>query len=212
MRVLVNGVRLFFDVEGVSLVPDGPAMREKPTLLLLHGGPGFDHSIYKPAYSALSDLAHVIYLDHRGNGRSDAGPREAWTLAQWGDDVRGFCEALGIERPIVLGASFGGKVAMAYATRHPFHPAKLILISTDAAGGAHKDRRVAMFEKLGGPQVGAMARRRFHEGHSDKASLDAWQRLAFPFYTRTPRDPNLARRAVHNPEVLHWFTRPGGED
>ena len=53
MRVLVNGVQLFFDVEGASLVPDGPSMREKPTLLLLlHGGPGFDHSIYKPAYSS----------------------------------------------------------------------------------------------------------------------------------------------------------------
>jgi len=62
-------------------VPDGPIMREKPTLLLLHGGPGFDHSIYKPAYSSLVDCAQVIYLDHRGNGRSDAGPKEAWTLA-----------------------------------------------------------------------------------------------------------------------------------
>ncbi len=52
MRVLVNGAQLFFDVEGASHVPDGPSMREKPTLLLLHGGPGFDHSIYKPAYSS----------------------------------------------------------------------------------------------------------------------------------------------------------------
>jgi proline iminopeptidase len=212
MRVLVNGVRLFFDVDGASLVPDGPAMREKPTLLLLHGGPGFDHSIYKPAYSTLADLAQVIYLDHRGNGRSDAGPKEAWTLAQWGDDVRAFCETLGIERPIVLGASFGGKVAIAYATRHPSHPAKLVLISTEAAGGTHKDRRVAMFEKLGGPEVGTMARRRLYEGHSDKASLEAWLRLAFPLYTRTPRDPEVPRRIVSNPDVLQWFTRPGGED
>jgi len=212
MRILVNGVRLFFDVEGASLVPDGPAMREKPTLLLLHGGPGFDHSIYKPAYSALADLAQVIYLDHRGNGRSDAGPKDAWTLAQWGDDVRAFCDALGITRPIVLGASFGGKVAMAYATRHRSHPAKLILISTEAAGGTHKDQRVAMFEKLGGPEVGAMARRRLFEGHRDRASLDAWLRLAFPLYTRTRRDPNVPQRIVGNPEVLEWFTRPGGED
>jgi len=82
MRVLVNGVQLFFDVQGASLVPDGPTMREKPTLLLLHCGPGFDHSIYKPAYSSLADCAQVIYFDHRGNGRSGAGPKEAWTLAQ----------------------------------------------------------------------------------------------------------------------------------
>ena len=62
MHVSVNGVRLFFDVEGTKFVPDGPAMRERPTLLLLHGGPGADHSIYRPAYSALSDIAEIVYL------------------------------------------------------------------------------------------------------------------------------------------------------
>jgi proline iminopeptidase len=152
VHVAVNGVRLFFDVEGAALVPDGPRLREQPTLILLHGGPGFDHSIYKPAFSARSDVAQVIYLDQRGNGRSEDGPRESWTLAQWGDDVRGFCDALGIAKPIVYGASFGGMVALAYATRHPDHPAKLILVSTDAKGGSHVDRRIALFERFGGPR------------------------------------------------------------
>jgi pimeloyl-ACP methyl ester carboxylesterase len=213
MHVRVNGVQLFFDVEGAKLVPDGPAMREKPTLLLLHGGPGFDHSIYRPAYSALSDIAQVIFLDHRGNGRSEDGPSEAWNLAQWGDDVRAFCDVLGIVDPIVLGVSFGGMVALAYATRHPAHPSKLVLISTEAAGGTHRERRIQLFERFGGPEVGALARRRFLEvqGHTDQASLDAWRRLAFPLYTRTRRDPDMARRAVSRSEVLHWFTKPGGE-
>jgi pimeloyl-ACP methyl ester carboxylesterase len=213
MHLLINGVRLFFDVEGAKLVPDGPAMREKPTLLLLHGGPGFDHSIYKPAYSALADIAQIIYLDHRGNGRSEDGGRESWNLAQWGDDVRAFCDALGIVNPIVLGVSFGGMVALAYATRHPDHPSRLVLISTEAAGGTHLDRRVALFERFGGPEVGALARRRFLEvqGQADRAALDAWRQLAMPLYTRTARDPDMARRAVSRSEVLHWFTRPGGE-
>jgi pimeloyl-ACP methyl ester carboxylesterase len=213
MHVRVNGVQLFFDVEGAKLVPDGPAMREKPTLLLLHGGPGFDHSIYRPAYSALADIAQVIFLDHRGNGRSEDGPSEAWNLAQWGDDVRAFCDVLGIVDPIVLGVSFGGMVALAYATRHPAHPSKLVLISTEAAGGTHRERRIQLFERFGGPEVGALARRRFLEvqGHTDQASLDAWRRLAFPLYTRTRRDPDMARRAVSRSEVLHWFTKPGGE-
>jgi pimeloyl-ACP methyl ester carboxylesterase len=213
MHVLVNDVRLFFDVEGASLVPDGPAMREKPTLLLLHGGPGLDHSVYKPALSSLADIAQVVFLDHRGNGRSEAGPQETWTLAQWADDVRGFCEAVGIARPIVYGASFGGTVALAYAARHPAHPAKLILVSTEAAGDTHLDRRVALFERFGGPEVGTLARRRFLEGwgHGDVASVEAWLRLAFPLYTRTPRDPDVARRAVRRLEVTQWFTRPGGE-
>ena len=213
MRVVVNGVRLFFDVEGASLVPDGRHMREKPTLLLLHGGPGLDHSLYKPAFSTLADIAQVVFLDHRGNGRSDPGPSESWTLAQWADDVRAFCEALAITRPIVYGASFGGTVALAYATRHPDHPAKLIVVSAEAAGDTHLERRVALFERFGGPEVGALARRRFLEGrgHADPASVEAWLRLAFPLYTRTPRDPDAGNRAVRRPEVTHWFTRPGGE-
>ncbi len=213
MHLSVNGVRLFFDVEGTKLVPDGPVMREKPTLLLLHGGPGADHSIYRPAYAALSDIAQIIYLDHRGNGRSEDGPRESWTLAQWGDDVRAFCEVLGIVDPIVLGASFGGMVAMSYATRHPDHASKLILISTEALGGSWPERRVELFERFGGPEVGALARRRFLEtrGHPDQASRDAWRRLAMPLYFRIPRDPDAARRAVSRPEVAHWFTRSGGE-
>lgn len=212
MQVSVNGVRLFFDVEGAKLVPDGAVMREKPVLLMLHGGPGADHSIYRPAYSALSDIAQVVYLDHRGNGRSEDGPHERWNLAQWGDDVQAFCEALGITDPIVLGASFGGMVALSYATRHPAHPSKLILISTAASGAEHLDRRVELFERFGGAEVGALARRRFLEvqGH-DEASRDAWGRLAIPHYFRKPRDPDMARRAVNRPEVLHWFSRPGGE-
>jgi pimeloyl-ACP methyl ester carboxylesterase len=214
MFISVNGVRLFFDVEGAKLVPDGPVMREKPVLLMLHGGPGADHSIYRPAYSALADVAQIVYLDHRGNGRSEDGPRESWNLAQWGDDVRAFCDALGIVDPIVLGASFGGMVAMAYATRHPAHPSKLVLISTEAAGGSYRERRVALFERFGGPEVGALARRRFlqPEAPLDQEARDAWRRLAMPVYTRIPRDPDMARRAINRPEVaLHWFAKPGGE-
>jgi proline iminopeptidase len=211
MYVKVNGIRLFFDVEGAKLAPGAAGMSEKPTLVLLHGGPGMDHSGYKPGFSQLADLVQIVYLDHRGNGRSEHGPRESWNLAQWGDDVRGFCDALGIERPVVLGTSFGGMVALAYATRHPAHPGKLILISTEAAGGTHLAERIELFERLGGPDVGDLARRRFLGGEVDAAMLEAWIRLAFPVYNRRPRDPAAVQRAILNPECNLWFTRPGGE-
>ena len=47
MRVQVGGVRLFFDVDGTKLVADGPWMRERPTVVLLHPGAGFDHGLFK---------------------------------------------------------------------------------------------------------------------------------------------------------------------
>jgi proline iminopeptidase len=211
MHVQVNGIRLFFDVEGAELAPAGGSMRRKPTLILLHGGPGMDHSGYKPRFSELADVCQVVYLDHRGNGRSDPATPETWTLAQWGDDVHAFCETLGIERPIVYGASFGGTVAMSYATRHPRHPGKLVLVSAEAQGASHYAERIAMFEKLGGAEVGALARRRFLGGQVDPAMLQDWIRLAFPVYTRKPRDADAVKRALLRPEVNLWFTRPGGE-
>ena len=71
MQVDVNGTRLWFDVEGPGLVPDGDRMRQRPTLLLVHGGPGvYDHTYFKPDFARLGDLAQVVYLDLRGHGRS----------------------------------------------------------------------------------------------------------------------------------------------
>ena len=73
MRIQVRDVKLFFDVEGTKLRPVGTRMQAVPTLLLLHGGPGSDHSEFKLGFSQLADIPQVIYLDHRGNGRSDRG-------------------------------------------------------------------------------------------------------------------------------------------
>jgi pimeloyl-ACP methyl ester carboxylesterase len=95
MHVAVNGTTLFFDVDGAKLVPDGRTMREKPTLIVLHGGPGHDHSIFKTGFSQLTDIAQIIYLDHRGNGRSVGSGKGSWNLNQWGDDVKGLCDASG---------------------------------------------------------------------------------------------------------------------
>src|SRR5579859_4814892 len=182
MRVEIGGCRLFFDVEGAKLRPDGPRMREAPTVLLLHGGPGADHSIFKPAYSRLAEIAQVIYYDHRGDGRSDGRDDAAhWRLAQWGDDVKALCDALEIERPIVMGVSFGGYVAMAYALRYPAHPAKLILCST-AASPSKKAIQVEVFERLGGAAAGAAARA-FLEEPTPEATRE-FMRICGPLYRR----------------------------
>jgi len=84
MRLTVNGTKLFVDVEGAKFVPDGDILREKPTIMLLHGGPGFDHSQFKPQFSQLADVAQLVYLDHRGCGRSDRDDPSSWTLENVG--------------------------------------------------------------------------------------------------------------------------------
>ncbi|NQW12461.1 MAG: alpha/beta hydrolase [Alphaproteobacteria bacterium] len=210
MRVMVNGVRLYFDVDGAAQVPEGPTMRGRPTLLLLHGGPGSDHSGFKPWFSRFADIAQVIYLDHRGNGRSDDGSAEEQTLAQWGDDVAGFCEALEIERPVVLGLSFGGFVAQSFATRHPAMPGKLILMST--ACRSVFERKYEAFEALGGADA-RRAAERFWGGdlETDPSVLDAWDRHCRPYYNTTAQDPEARHRAIRREATEARFFRRGGE-
>ena len=200
MYVEVNGTKLFFDVEGAKFVTDGGSMREKPTVVLLHGGPGFDHSNFKPEYSQLADVAQLVYLDHRGNGRSSRNDPGSWNLDTWADDVKGLCDALEIERPIVLGWSFGGFVAMAYAARHPEHPARLILQSTAAHLSA--DRIAAAFGELGGPAA-AEAARAFWTDH-DNESVGRYLEHCIPLYHSEPLTEQMTR-CVLNLELLTGF-------
>jgi proline iminopeptidase len=203
MHVRVNGVRLFFDVEGAKLVPDGPAMREKPTLILLHGAPGLtDHSGFKPAFGRLAEIAQLVYLDVRGAGRSEAGPPERWGLEQWADDLVAFCEALGIEKPAVLGVSGGGFVAMAYATRHPEHPSKLVLASTQAR--LDVERTLRAFERLGGERARDAASD-FLARNVDRESSLGYAEVCLPLYNRTPRDDDAPRRAVFRADLFGAF-------
>lgn len=208
MYVIVNGARIYFDVDGAGLVPDGPRMRAKPTVLLLHGGPGFDHSMYKPGFSRLTDIAQVIYYDHRGQGRSPHEDRATWTLAQWGDDVKGLCDALGIEKPIVIGVSFGGFVAQAYATRHPDHPAKLILGSTCA--NIVYEEIFKAFERIGGKAARDIAEPYWLEPTIERRL--AYLEKCFPLYnTRAKHDPDAVKRAILNHEVGLHFNGPKNE-
>src|ERR1700739_2445185 len=67
VRATVDNLRLYFDVEGCGLAAQGQEMAAKPALVLLHGGPGADHSLFKPEFSAMADAAQVVYLDQRGS-------------------------------------------------------------------------------------------------------------------------------------------------
>lgn len=207
MRVSVGNVRLFVDVDGASLVPDGETMRERPVLLMLHGGPGFDHTPFKqPFFSRLKDVAQVVYYDHRGNGRSDRGSPESWTLDRWADDVFELCNVLGVEHPVVFGGSFGGFVALNYAVRHPEHPAKLILSST--AAHIHLDRSFAMFERFGGAEARDLAERFWTNPHDE--DFDEYMRVCLPLYTQRPQPPQVLARVTRNLEVAKHFRRSGG--
>jgi pimeloyl-ACP methyl ester carboxylesterase len=206
MFVSVGDVRLFVDVDGASLVPDGDTMRERPILVMLHGGPGIDHTPFKQShFSPLKDVAEVVYYDHRGNGRSDRGSPDRWTLDQWADDLFELCSVLGIEHPVVFGVSFGGFVALNYAVRHPEHPAGLVLSGT--AAHIHLDRSFAMFERLGGTETRELAERFWTNPRDD--DFDEYARVCFPLYAQRPQPPEVLARVTRNTEVGKHFRSSG---
>jgi len=203
---LKDGTRIFFEVIGTKLVADGPNMRERPTLLLLHGGPGFDHSGLAHTLAPLSDVAQLVLLDHRGQGRSDGDDVAEWNLDRWVPDIVEFCGALELDRPMILGQSFGGVVALAVAARHPDLPSKLIVSSSLAK--FRPDRAFPMFEKLGGAEVREVAERHFRELSDESA--EEFMRVALPVYNPKPMDPDVIARTRLKLEVGNHFFRNEG--
>jgi proline iminopeptidase len=130
LRARIRGTEIWFDVEGAGLVPDGPRMVEKPVTFVLHGGPGSDHSYYKPWLSPLTDVMQLVYIDHRGQGRSARGPRETYTLENNVEDLEALRDYLGLDKIVLLGASYGGMVALSYAVRYPENVSHLLAIVT----------------------------------------------------------------------------------
>ncbi|HEY8144711.1 MAG TPA: alpha/beta hydrolase [Kofleriaceae bacterium] len=190
MQVEVNGTRLWFDVEGAALVPDGAAMVERPVVLLVHGGPGsYDHSYFKPHFAELARAAQVVYVDLRDHGRSARHRAADWSFELCADDLAAFCAALGLARPVVLGHSMGGFVALLLAARHPEQVGRLILQSTLAR--FDPARVVDGFRRAAGDEVAELARRDYG---GQPVSDAEWARVFAAFGPAVPDADQLARR------------------
>jgi proline iminopeptidase len=191
VRVDIGGIRLFVGIVGPAWALVGEELRRRPTIVALHGGPGLDGTKLRHQAARLADVAQVIVPDQRGHGRSDRGTPENWNLSQWASDVVSLCEALEIERPIVMGVSFGGFVAQRYASEHPDHPGGLVLVSCGPRYPS-RDDAVERVRALGGPKA-AEAMRRDLEEVSEESGAE-WSRVFAPLMSLNPRpDPEYKR-------------------
>ncbi|MDA1013714.1 MAG: alpha/beta fold hydrolase [Planctomycetota bacterium] len=131
MKARIRGTEIFFDVDGCGSEPGPGGLFERPHLFLLHGGPGGDHASFKTqATSELRDVAQMVYVDHRGSGRSAPADPQTYTLDNNIDDLDALRDYLGLERISILGSSYGGMVAQGYAIRYPERVANLVLVAT----------------------------------------------------------------------------------
>src|SRR6266850_994610 len=118
--VTVNGARLWYRIEG-----------QGEPLVLIPGGPGNPHTGFLPEFSKLADTARVVYFDPFGRGKSDRAkaPTE-YSLERDVEDLEGLRTALNLGPINVLGRSYGGIVAQAYALKYPASIKRLILASS----------------------------------------------------------------------------------
>ncbi len=114
MLAKIRDTEIYFDIEGSSLVVEAQGLREKPIAFLIHGGPGADHTTYKPTFSSLGRKLQLVYFDHRGHGRSARGSKETYTLENNVEDMEALRQYLGLDKIVLLGTSYGGMVAVSY--------------------------------------------------------------------------------------------------
>lgn len=117
MELRLNGLRVAYTASGAG----------RP-VLLLHGW-GAERGLMEPLRAAIADICYAVCPDLPGFGQSEAPPA-AWGVEEYADFIRRFCAALGLEKPLILGHSFGGRLAIALGAAGG--AGKLILV--DAAG------------------------------------------------------------------------------
>ena len=102
-----------------------------PPIVILHGGPDFDHEYLLPAFDRLADAFRLVYYDQRGRGRSFAGQDpQGITIATEIDDLDRVVAWTGGGSVVLLGHSWGGLLATEYAIRHPDRVSHLILLNS----------------------------------------------------------------------------------
>ena len=216
MFATLRDTRIYFDIEGAGLVPDGPRMRERPVAMVVHGGPGGDHSGFKPAMSPLAEQMQLLYFDHRGQGRSglaDPGADPArFTLDENVADMEALRTYLGLGPVVSIGTSYGGMVAMAHAERHPGAVSHLILIVTAAHGG-FIPRAQAILRERGTPEQQRVCETLWAGGFRTPDELLHYYEVMGPLYARH-YDPVAATagraRAIHTPEPINRAFGPNG--
>ncbi|CAM3986658.1 alpha/beta fold hydrolase [Cohnella lubricantis] len=177
----LNGTRLYFDVEGSGYVPAGERMKHRPVLIAVHGGPGSDHSDFKPWLTPLADHMQIIYLDQRCNGQSERVDPATCSMEQLADDIEALRLYLGLGRIHLLGHSFGGMVAQVFATRYPDSLDKLLLVNTAPSKEFYPDA-LEFAKRIAAPEQLAAIPELFEGRITDEESLIRWWDINYSLY------------------------------
>jgi pimeloyl-ACP methyl ester carboxylesterase len=135
--------------DGVGLAYE-EAGRGEPPILLVHGWT-CDHTYFAPQFEHFSRAHRTIAVDLRGHGESDK-PQQDYTMAGFADDLAWLCGQIGVTKPVVIGHSMGGVIALELAARHPDLPAAIVMVDSPIVPPqALRDGVAPLMEALRGP-------------------------------------------------------------
>lgn len=190
--VEANGVWIYYKAFG----------RGAP-LVILHGGPGASHDYLLPHLAPLARKNRLVFIDERGSGRS-TGVEDAkqYTIENMVEDVEAVRIALRLGRVNLLGHSYGGALAQAYALKYQKNLSHLVLCSTFSSTRAMNQVFVRMKEGMA-PELRSRIDRMEKEGLFGKGKpfergrypvdymTASWGEGYFPYLYRNRPDPNF---------------------
>src|ERR671931_2433188 len=180
-------------------------------LVLLHGGPGLDHTQFRPWLDPLGDEFRLLYVDERGQGRSERVDPETLSLEVFARDVDLLAEALGLDRFALLGHSFGAIVTTWHATEIGTAAAYVISGGADASEVLLADVEASL-EAMG--ERGAAIAETWEREQTVETEAELKELLAvqMPFHFHGEVPPGYGDETVGSPEVLRHFARIGYGD
>jgi proline iminopeptidase len=172
----------------------------RPTLIILHGGPGADHRYLLPQMLHLAERYDLLLYDQRGSGQSRAENNVPITWRDHVADLGKICHEFGIERPSIVGYSWGAMLALLYTIESANasdngdlalpHPERLILLSPAPATKAYR----AVFDEA------------MRERGNTPAIVEERQRLMDSGLRE--RDPEAYRQRIFELGVTAYFADP----
>jgi proline iminopeptidase len=198
LAALENGTLI--EAPGAKLYVEVRGSGSGTPLVVVNGGPGFDHDYLhvSDAWDLLAKHRKVVFYDQRGNGRSPAlAPGQSCTLADQIEDLEAVRGYLGSDKVDLLGHSYGGYLVMAYTARHPERVSRLVIC--DSAAPKWSDTKF-IFDDIYPEISERWERLNFEDALGDKAAADETMRLYFSMLFVSPemRDRFAARASEYD--------------
>jgi proline iminopeptidase len=177
-------------------------------LIVLHGGPGLDHSMFRPYLDTLGDDYCLLYVDERGQGRSDRVDPATLSLEVFARDVDLLAEALELESFALLGHSFGAIIATYHATELGTAAAYVISGGGDSSEALDADVQASL-DALGDDGKTIAASWEAEKTVETEEQLKQLLRDQLPFHFHGDPPPGYGDETVGSPEVLRYFASTG---